>query len=210
MLKDTPLHMNTLAKLTGNYHAMMLFTFFVAWLMGIGEHVKAPEIPAGDNSASRKRLRPVNLTDFPLLLRILTPVLKASVCKRSIHALQECMEALSGVGYLDNSENEAINIASLYRDCCVDSIWEGTTDVLAGDTVRILKGRNSEEVLGATDRWITKSLNEGTALESVLGNAKRMISQAWRILRDELQSNNVEDLLPSGRDHLFKIADIVM
>ena len=158
-LINSPLHVNTLAAVAGEYHALMLFTFFGAWLLGISEQDPAP---APSNSASWKtRLRPDDPSDITLLLRILFPVLKASVCKRSIHALQECMEALGGVGYLDNTENESINIARLYRDCCVLSIWEGTTDVLASDTLRVLSGRMGNEVSTAMDRWISKTLGHG-------------------------------------------------
>jgi alkylation response protein AidB-like acyl-CoA dehydrogenase len=84
MLKDAPLHMNTLANITGEYQAMMLFTFFVAWLMGISEHTSRNP---GEKYGARSQLRPEKESDIPLLLRVLTPVLKASVCKRSIHAL---------------------------------------------------------------------------------------------------------------------------
>jgi alkylation response protein AidB-like acyl-CoA dehydrogenase len=110
MLKDNVLHMNTLAKITGDYHAMILFTFFVAYLMGMEEH---PESRSSETSTSpaRNLLRPSTPKDTSLLLRVLTSILKAAVCKRSIHSLQECMEALGGIGYLENVENEALNIA---------------------------------------------------------------------------------------------------
>ncbi|KAL0476186.1 hypothetical protein QR685DRAFT_514708 [Neurospora intermedia] len=48
------------------------------------------------------------------------------------------MELLGGVGYLLNSDSEHLNLARLFRDACVGAIWEGTTDILASDTLRAL------------------------------------------------------------------------
>jgi len=208
MLKDSHLHMNTLAKVAGEYHALMLFTFFGAWLLGISEQPPVPD--STDASASRTRLLPDNPSDITLLLRVLFPVLKASVCKRSIHALQECMEALGGVGYLDNTENEPINIARLYRDCCVLSIWEGTTDVLASDALRVLTGRSGNDVLDALDRWVSKALGAETAKNIQFDHDRTNIKTVWISLRQRFQEENHESLLPSARDILFQIADVVM
>jgi hypothetical protein len=206
MLKDSPLHMNTLAKVTGEYHSLMLFTFFGALLLGTSEQ---DGIPASAEHSSKARFQPDDPSDIHLLLRILFPVLKASVCKRSIHALQECMEALGGVGYLDNAENESINIARLYRDCCVLSIWEGTTDVLASDTLRVLSGRMGSDVLNAMDRWVSKSLGQGIG-DLEFSRAKTYINTVWGTLRDRRGRESQEVLLPSARDILFQIADVIM
>lgn len=201
MLRESPLHMSTLARITGEYKSMMLFTFFVASLMGVNEH----GITQGAESI---RLLPGRPEDVPHLMRILTPILKASVCKGSIHALQECMEALGGVGYLDNSENESINIARLYRDCCVLSIWEGTTDVLSSDTLRVLKGKSGEEVLEALDRWITESLGY-TALKGPVHQAT-LAAASWSRLRHSVSNSSSEALLTNARDLTFDIANTVM
>ena len=114
------------------------------------------------------------------------------------------MEALGGVGYLDNTENESLNISRIYRDCCVLSIWEGTTDVLSSDTIRVLKGRAGEEVVGALDRWIAKSLSGRSTEEG------KIILGSWKGVKDILKFSAVEDLLPQARDLTFKLADIVM
>lgn len=208
MLKDAPLHMNTLAKVTGEYHSLMLFTFFGSWLLGISEQSSLSGF--GDQSVSRKRLLPDSPSDLALLLRIIFPVLKASVSKRSIHALQECMEALGGVGYLENTENEAINIARLYRDCCVLSIWEGTTNVLASDALRVLKGWTGNDVLNALDCWVAKAL-DSVLIEAIQSaDARKAISVKWVELKRRLLQGNQEDLLASARDILFEVADVVM
>ncbi|CZR58870.1 related to acyl-CoA dehydrogenase [Phialocephala subalpina] len=204
-LYNAQLHMSTLAKLTTEYHAMMLFTFFVAWLIGLSEHGHtAEQVPS-----ARESLRP-DAADIPHLLRLLTPILKGSVCKRSSHVLQECMEALGGVGYLDNAENEAINIARLYRDCVVNSIWEGTTDVLATDTLRVLKGRSGGAALKALNQWLMKATSSGKVGDLSVGHAKESLIQRWRTLIATITATSSEELLPSARDLLFQIADVIM
>ena len=207
MLKDSPLHMDTMAKTTGEYHSLMLFTFFGAWLLGISEQHPVPG-PTED-FLSRARLHPDDNADVQLLLRVLFPVLKASVCKRSIHALQECMEALGGVGYLDNTENESINISRIYRDCCVLSIWEGTTDVLASDTLRVLSGRTGNDVLNAMDRWVSKALAKEIG-HPEFARGKMDIVSTWSTLRDKIRTESHEHLLPYARSILFQVADVIM
>lgn len=66
------------------------------------------------------------------------------------------MESLGGIGYLDSASplDIATNVARLYRDANVLSIWEGTTDVMAGDTVRVLKGPSGGDVAAALQAWV--------------------------------------------------------
>lgn len=204
-LFNAPLHMNTMAKLATDYHAMMLFTFFVAWMISVNEN------GSKTGSAPSQCLQP-DVADVSQLLRVLTPILKGAVCKRSSHVLQECMEALGGVGYLENSENESINVARLYRDCIVNSIWEGTTEVLATDALRVIKGKNGHEVIASLDRWITKTLTSpsGKNVDSDLARMGKAISQMWSALKNLITTCSTETLLPSAHDLLFQIADVVM
>ena len=94
-------------------------------------------------------------SDMQLTLdSVLTPCLKAVTARASISGLQECMEALGGVGYLENEESQHINVARLYRDVNVLSIWEGTTNVLGTDFVKTFNGRNSKPTLKALRSWL--------------------------------------------------------
>ena len=61
-------------------------------------------------------LKPQSLQENNILLRVLTPVVKGLTAKSCIAGLQECMEALGGVGYLENEEGQEFNIARIYRD----------------------------------------------------------------------------------------------
>ena len=67
------------------------------------------------------------------------PVFKALTVKACIVGLQEGKESLGGIGYLEINDIR-FDIARLFRDASILSIWEGTTDVVAADVVGDEKG----------------------------------------------------------------------
>jgi alkylation response protein AidB-like acyl-CoA dehydrogenase len=119
LLADMPAHLNTMAKNTVNYAAMMHLGFFVIMLLGISEQPNA--FSEGKFEAANDLV--ADVPEVVALLRLLTAVMKAQCSKMAIAGLQECMEALGGVGYLEDEQE--YNIARLYRDCNVNAIWEG-------------------------------------------------------------------------------------
>ena len=109
-----------------------------------------------------------------IFCRILTPALKALTAKASISGLQECIESIGGVGYLENEESQHINVARLYRDANVLSIWEGTTNVLGTDFVKILKGRDGEKTLKALERWINQALFRSSSERTLVTSMRKV------------------------------------
>jgi putative acyl-CoA dehydrogenase len=67
------------------------------------------------------------------LVRIGTPSAKLWVCKRAIAVVAECLEVLGGNGYSEEGP-----LARLYREAPVNSIWEGSGNVMALDVLRSL------------------------------------------------------------------------
>lgn len=65
------------------------------------------------------------------LRRILTPAAKFWICKRTIAAVAECMEVWGGNGYIEDAP-----LARLYREAPVNSIWEGSGNVMCLDVLR--------------------------------------------------------------------------
>lgn len=65
------------------------------------------------------------------LLRLLTPAAKFWICKRAIEFCGECMEILGGSGYVEEGP-----LAWLYREAPVNSIWEGSGNVMCLDVLR--------------------------------------------------------------------------
>ena len=65
--------------------------------------------------------------------RLMTPAAKLWVCKRAIECTGEAMELLGGNGYVEDGV-----LARLYREAPVNSIWEGSGNVMALDVLRAI------------------------------------------------------------------------
>ncbi|HBU8851740.1 isovaleryl-CoA dehydrogenase [Citrobacter sp. Cs237] len=81
-----------------------------------------------------------------LLARLFTPAAKFAVCKSGIPFVAEAMEVLGGVGYCEDSE-----LPRLYREMPVNSIWEGSGNVMCLDVLRVVsKQTGADEILSET------------------------------------------------------------
>ncbi|KAH8671299.1 very-long-chain acyl-CoA dehydrogenase [Xylariales sp. PMI_506] len=195
-LTEAPLHMNTLCSLTVEYHGMLLLVFYTVYIMGLEEHPTSAVGPPSDVVA---RITPQADLVIPLL-RVLTPILKGYCSKQSVSLIYACMESLGGVGYLENSESEHLNVARIFRDACVLSIWEGTTDVLSTDLVRALKHpREGAQSMQALDRLIAASVN----------GRQQKIVELWQTLKQDIKATSQADLLSEARGILWRLAEIL-
>ncbi len=66
--------------------------------------------------------------------RVVTPAAKFWVCKRAIEVTGEAMEVWGGNGYVEEGP-----MARLYREAPVNSIWEGSGNVMCLDVLRALQ-----------------------------------------------------------------------
>ena len=66
-----------------------------------------------------------------MLARVLTPAGKYWICKRGPGFGAEAMEVLGGTGYVEDAP-----LARLYRELPVNSIWEGSGNVMCLDVLR--------------------------------------------------------------------------
>ncbi|KAJ3185589.1 hypothetical protein HDU87_000212 [Geranomyces variabilis] len=114
-LLEHSLHTRTLANTAVFIRASMHLLFFSAALLGVSE--TAPTTVAADATN---------------LLRLVTPLLKMFVCHESVAHLAECVEACGGQGYMEETR-----VARHARDAPVNSIWEGTANILALDVLRV-------------------------------------------------------------------------
>lgn len=118
-LSEKPLHLDTLAGLQAEAEAAFHLAFYVAELTG------------------RSETREIS-DDDALLLRLLTPVMKLTTGKQAVAVASEVLESFGGAGYVEDT-----GLPMLLRDSQVLPIWEGTTNVLALDTLRALQGGDS-------------------------------------------------------------------
>ena len=69
--------------------------------------------------------------DDTTIVRLLTPAAKFWICKRAMGFTAEAMEVLGGNGYVESAP-----LARLYREAPVNSIWEGSGNVMCLDVLR--------------------------------------------------------------------------
>lgn len=201
-LAGHPLHMRTLAGITEGYHGMMLLTFFTLKVLGLDEKGKRK----GKGEGGWDTVPTPAEEMVPYLLRVLSSLHKSYVCENAVPLVYQCMESLGGVGYMQNVESEHLNVSRLFRDACVGAIWEGTTDVLASDTVRALKhpvqGKNCIEAVG----WFVLS-----GLDKVKnGPVKDTLKREWQGLKGKIESKSQAELLPEARGITFRLAEVLI
>ncbi len=113
-LSEQPLHLQTLADLRADYEAMFHLVFQCVRLLGRDEC----------KIASQEELT---------LLRLLTPICKMMTAKTAIQHTSEVIESFGGAGYIEDT-----GLPKHLRDAQVYSIWEGTTNVLSLDVLRVI------------------------------------------------------------------------
>lgn len=171
-LSDNPLHLETLASLELTARAQLHFTLDTVKLLGLVEAEQASE--GGGDSGSHR------LSRNALLLRLLTPLLKVYTAKAAIAAASEGLENFGGNGYIEDT-----GLPVLLRDSQVLPIWEGTTNVLSHDTLRVLAQRGGASV-GEFFRVLLWRAEQAEQAEPV-GNEGRL-AECGRALKDVVEA----------------------
>ena len=204
-LAESPLHMRTLSRIAADHRGHMLLTFLTSHVLGVSEHATETG-PARTSTLAALTPSP---SDSPALLRVLTQITKAYVCKNSVSLVFSCMESLGGVGYLDNTEQEHLNLSRLWRDCAVLPIWEGTTDVLSTDFIRAVKHpKGGKGSLAALENFVAKA----AALE---GRVQTKIADwdplhLWKLTRDRVEQASQAELMSDARDLVWRVSHILI
>jgi hypothetical protein len=194
-----PLHLRTLAEVELKLRGSLQLAFFTIALMGFTE----TSFPANDSAVNYAPL-PQAGHEAQIVLRVLTAAAKAAISKNSVAGVQECMESMGGVGYIDEPDEPEYNIARVFRDTNVNAIWEGTTNVLASELVRHILKKNNLEVFSG---WLDRSIGR---LEN---NQQRIaLDTSWQALHRRLtgSKDRVPEALANGRRIMFSLAWIVI
>lgn len=116
LLIDNELHVRTLAQLEAIVCACQAWVVECALLQGTEETLTASEC------ATERHL-----------LRLFTPLIKLLTAKYAVSVASEVLESFGGAGYCEDT-----GLPALLRDAQVLPIWEGTTNVLSLDFLRVL------------------------------------------------------------------------
>jgi putative acyl-CoA dehydrogenase len=106
-----------------------------------------------------------------LLRRIITPVAKYWVCKRCPVLVVEAMEVLGGNGYVEDGP-----MPRLYRQAPLNSIWEGSGNIMCLDVLRAM--RKHPRALEALEAEIAPALGRNAALDRFVGRLRRDLMDA--------------------------------
>jgi alkylation response protein AidB-like acyl-CoA dehydrogenase len=113
-LTEKSLHVDTLATMEAEYQGAFHLAFRAIELLGKDE--------CGEITEHETQLH-----------RLLTPIVKLITAKQAVAITSECLEAFGGAGYVEDT-----GLPRMLRDAQVLPIWEGTTNVLSLDVLRVL------------------------------------------------------------------------
>jgi putative acyl-CoA dehydrogenase len=109
-----------------------------------------------------------------LLRRVLTPAAKYWICKRGPAVAAEAMEVLGGNGYVEEGV-----MARIYRQMPLNSIWEGSGNIMCLDILRAFaKHPRSLEVLSAE---ISTALGRNKNFDRFVGRLKDSVKDTENI-----------------------------
>src|SRR5262249_49683176 len=146
-LIEQPLHAATLASMRAELAAAFELGFHVVALLGRVETGMAGE-------------------DEHALLRLLTPLAKLWTGKLAVAIASETCEAFGGAGYIENT-----GLPLLLRDAQVYPIWEGTTNVLALDALRVLAKHGIDPLRRAVEETLRETRAHPQAIDAALAAA---------------------------------------
>lgn len=180
-LAEKALHVDTLMGLQAEAEAAFHLAFYVSELTGRSE---AGEI--GEDDA--------------WLLRLLTPIMKLTTAKQAVAVTSEVLESFGGAGYVEDT-----GLPVLLRDSQVLPIWEGTTNVLALDTLRAIGATESIAPLLAAVSRMFESLRDpsllkiGRTVTAALNHAESWFRDALASDRSVLEAGARRFALTLGR-----------
>jgi alkylation response protein AidB-like acyl-CoA dehydrogenase len=128
-LLEQPLFADALAGWQAEFEAAFGLAMEVALLLG--------RVESGASDARDAALH-----------RLLTPLAKLWICKLGVRVASETVEAIGGIGYLEDS-----GVPLLLRDAQVFPIWEGASNIQALDFLRALDKLGIEALVDAVDGW---------------------------------------------------------
>lgn len=217
-LSSFPMHLNMLSQLEVKHRGWMQLAFFTSSLLGYVDDGFPTTVPKVFSVLAD------NPNTASIVLRAFTSTSKAVICKSATLAFQECQEAMGGVGYIgrsnsifnpfigadfgmrkDEPDEPEFNVSRLWRDTSSNSVWEGTTNVLASETVRHLtKGKN----LDLLDEWVSDVINQISE-----ASFKSTTQHVWNQLRSRLNAGRDEKALSTilgvGRQVIFTLSWMV-
>ncbi|XP_076452464.1 acyl-CoA dehydrogenase family member 11-like [Babylonia areolata] len=183
VLKDYPLHVQTLARMEVEARGASLLSLEAARLLGREEVGEATETET-------------------LLLRLLVPVMKLYTAKQAVAVASEGLECFGGQGYIEDT-----GLPSILRDAQVLTIWEGTTNVLSLDVLRAL-AKSKGAVLHAFNAEVNSRLQAAAGITELRQASDKVRKGAESIVG--FAASHTSQLEVAARDFAFSIARVAV
>ena len=152
-LAEKPLHVDTLGWCVAETWGAFLLAYRAVELIGKEEARTLTEEDAS-------------------LLRLLVPIAKLTTGKQGVAVASEALEAFGGAGYIEDT-----GLPRMLRDAQVLPIWEGTTNVLSLDVLRVLARGGSLEPLAREIARCAASTKDAS-LRGAMETATRALEHA--------------------------------
>ncbi|XP_074062420.1 acyl-CoA dehydrogenase family member 11-like [Macrotis lagotis] len=184
-IKDHPLHTQILAQMEVQTRGSFLLMMEMGRLLGLEETKLAT--PRDSQ-----------------LLRLLTSVTKLYTGKQAVAVVSEGLECFGGQGYMEDT-----GLAVILRDTQVLPIWEGTTNILALDSLRVLaksKGQVMEAFLATVQEKLGSASDNLELAPSVQRLQDALKRLAWHVQR--LLGQDSTSMEMAARDLAYTLARI--
>jgi hypothetical protein len=186
-LVEQPLHMRTLARMEVETRGCTLLSLETARLVGLEEGGAATP------------------TDRHLL-RLLNSINKLYTAKKAVEVVSEGLECFGGAGYMEDT-----GLPSLLRDSQVLTIWEGTTNVLSLDLLRVLQKVGVQEMIEVLVGTLKSRLSPLPLAQCELTTeAERLQQQLEAVVTFVLQAvkEDLRSLEVAARDLALSLAHV--
>lgn len=182
LLAEQPLYRRVRQQLDATYLANFLMTFTLAEWVGKEEQGEADETEKA-------------------MVRFLVPVLKMFTAKHCMSVVSECLEIFGGAGYVEDT-----GMPTLLRDAQVFSIWEGATNVLSLDFLRVLE----KEQAGEPFVFMVRKMVEGLMAKPLEPHKIRLSRELDRVesMFTEIKSKSSIEAQEVSRELSFAVAEL--
>ncbi|KAL8606019.1 hypothetical protein ACOMHN_024524 [Nucella lapillus] len=183
VLKDYPLHVQTLASMEVETRGASLFALELSRLLGRHEVGEASETES-------------------LFLRLMVPVMKLYTGKQAVAVTSEGLECFGGQGYIEDT-----GLPSMLRDAQVLSIWEGTTNILSLDALRAI-AKSQGAALHAFSSVVKGQLRAASGIPDLEEACDKVGKGAESVLT--FAANHSSHLEVAARDFAYSLARVAI
>ena len=196
-----PLMRRDLVDMQTDYEAGMAFGFEATkWYARYMRETGEGEASSGATPGGRGAVPPAaaDAERATVLMRLLTPIAKYRLARMAVETTSYACEVKGGNGYVEGFATE-----QMLRDAQVGPIWEGTSNILALDVLRVLQDHDAHEDL----LWLVRQHLDAADHEELAG-LRETVEDGVAALQTALAALATEDT-DYAQHEAKELADLV-